>query len=264
MSYFEEETAIVRTGPLSYAGELHRGWRIGEVPNGGYVLAVAGRALRESLPHRDPLAVNAFFLSPTRLGPLQCSIEVLRVGRNTSHAVARLYQDDELKVQVTAAYSVLDSRQGETWLAGPALELPPIEACIEHRRSELEFHQRVDLRLATGAGVFTAAGSNGSGEFSGYVQHRDGAPPDVLSLLMFADAFPPPAYSVLGVVGWVPTVELSVQVRAHPSPGPLRVRLSSRFLTRGVVEEDGEYWDSQGSLVALSRQTALVRVPKTQ
>lgn len=261
MGQFECETAVSEIAPLHYSASLHRGWRIGRVPNGGYVLAIAGRALREALPHRDPLAVNAFYLAPTQLGPAECRVEILRRGRSLSHAVARLYQEGELKVQVTAAYTDLEGQRGEDWAARPALELPPIADCFENRRSELEFHQRVDLRLARGHGVFTGEGPDRSGEFSGYMQHRDGAAPDVLSLLMFADAFPPPAYSLFGVVGWVPTVELSVQVRAHPAPGPLRARLYSRFMTRGVVEEDGEYWDSQGALVALSRQTALVRVP---
>ncbi|MEQ8515960.1 MAG: thioesterase family protein, partial [Chromatocurvus sp.] len=235
MSQFNRETAVRETGSLQYTGELHRGWRIGKVPNGGYVLAVAGRALREALPHRDPLAVNAFYLAPTQLGPIECRIEILRRGRNISHAMARLYQDGELKVQVTAAYTELDTLQGEDWSAGPLPDLPAMVDCFENRRSELEFHQRVDLRLAGGSSVFTGAGPDHSGEFSGYMQHRDGTPPDVLSLLMFADAFPPPAFSVLGLVGWVPTVELSVQVRAHPAPGPLRARLYSRFMTRGVV-----------------------------
>ena len=77
---------------------------------------------------------------------------------------------------------------------------------------------------------------------------------------MFADSFPPPIFTVYGPVGWVPTVELTVQVRAHPAPGPLQVRLATRHMSSGVVEADGEYWDSNGQLVAISRQTAKFRL----
>ncbi|MDP4651307.1 MAG: thioesterase family protein, partial [Haliea sp.] len=76
------------------------------------------------------------------------------------------------------------------------------------------------------------------------------------------DAFPPPVFDVIGLVGWVPTVELTVQLRGLPAPGPLQARLFSKHLTHGVVEEDGEYWDSAGNLVAISRQTAKVRLPR--
>ena len=34
----------------------------------------------------------------------------------------------------------------------------------------------------------------------------------MISLLLFADAFPPPVFSLYGLVGWVPTLELSVQL----------------------------------------------------
>jgi hypothetical protein len=110
--------------------------------------------------------------------------------------------------------------------------------------------------------VFRERKTNGSGQFCGWVRHGDDSDPDVISLLMFADSFPPPIFTVLGPVGWVPTLELTVQVRAHPAPGPLQVRLYTRHLTRGVLEEDGEYWDSAGQLVAISRQTAKVRIPR--
>ena len=80
MSQFARETAIERVGENHYRGELHAGWRVGAVPNGGYVMAIAGRALREVLPHKDPLTVNAFYLAPTALGPIDCHVEVLGSG----------------------------------------------------------------------------------------------------------------------------------------------------------------------------------------
>ncbi|MDO8862632.1 thioesterase family protein [Haliea sp. E1-2-M8] len=261
-SQFAAETAVRRQAEHLWMGELHAGWRIGAVPNGGYVLAVAGRALREALPHRDPLTVNAFYLAPTVLGPVECRVELLRAGRNTTHAVAGLYQEGELKVQVTAAYTDLEQQQGPTWSATARPVYPGWDECAPSGDSKLEFRQRVDVRLVGGTEVFHGGAPSGRGEFRGWVRHADGAEPDVISLLMFADAFPPPVFDVVGLVNWVPTVELTVQVRAHPAPGPLQARLFSRHLTQGVIEEDGEYWDSEGRLVAISRQTAKVRLPR--
>jgi hypothetical protein len=52
-----------------------------------------------------------------------------------------------------------------------------------------------------------------------------------------------------------------VHVRATPVPGPLRCRFASRFVAGGLLSEDGEIWDSAGTLVAESRQLALT--PRT-
>jgi len=49
-----------------------------------------------------------------------------------------------------------------------------------------------------------------------------------------------------------------VHVRGVPAPGPLRCIFRSRFMQTGMFEEDGEMWDSEGRLVALSRQLALI------
>ena len=64
MSKFSRDTAVQQAGENLWRGELCEGWRIGEVPSGGYVLAVVGRALSEALAHSDPLTVTGFYLAP--------------------------------------------------------------------------------------------------------------------------------------------------------------------------------------------------------
>jgi hypothetical protein len=55
----------------------------------------------------------------------------------------------------------------------------------------------------------------------------------------------------------VPTIELTVHIRGVPAPGPLRCAFRSRFVGGGLVDEEGEIWDTTGTLVAQSRQLAL-------
>jgi acyl-CoA thioesterase len=259
MDQFAKDTAVEKVSEHHYCGELVEGWRVGEVPNGGYVMAIAGRALRDALPHNDPLSVNAFYLAPTLLGPIDLHVEVLRTARSTTFAEVRMCQEGELKVKVTAAYTDLDRLKGETWSSVERPQWAAWDDCEPAGDKGVEFRQRAELRLVNGREVFSERVTNGTGVFDGWVAHRDGADPDVISLLMFADSFPPPVFTVFGPVGWVPTIELTVQVRAHPAPGPLQVRLATRHATNGIVEEDGEYWDSAGNLVMISRQTAKFR-----
>ena len=53
---------------------------------------------------------------------------------------------------------------------------------------------------------------------TGWIRFADGTEPDPLSLVTFADAFPPTLIGSIAA-GWVPTLELTVHVRAT---GPRR------------------------------------------
>jgi len=259
-SHFEKSTAVRQSGENRWSGEIVPGWRIGEVPNGGYVLVIAGRALSQALPHPDPLAVNIFYTAPTQLGPVDCEIEVLRSGGSTSHALLAMRQDGELKAHVSAAYTDLEGLRGESWSPEVRPEIAPIEDVPATSEHGIELRQSVNQHYATGGEVFKRGEPDGSGCFNGWLSLVDGSDPGVLGLLLYADAMAPPVFTVFGALQWVPTVELSVQVRRHPAPGPVQVRFRTRYMSHGIVEEDGEIWDSTGELVALSRQTSKVRV----
>jgi acyl-CoA thioesterase len=225
--------------------------------NGGYMLAVCVRALGDVMPFPDPLAVSAFFLRPGTVGPADISAEVLRAGKTTAFGQTALSQSGREIVRATAAFSTLGSTGGPEFHGTKAPDLPPPEDCVAPDISmvpEVSIARRVEYRAPTLPGWVTGSPSGTPlGEF--WMRFRDGREPDVWSLPLFVDAAPP-AVMELGVMST--TLELTVHVRARPAPGWLACRVSTKFLTGGYHEEDFEIWDSAGSLVAQSRQLALV------
>jgi hypothetical protein len=260
MSEFEKSTAVTQIGEGRWQGEIVPGWRIGAVPNGGYVLAIAGRVLAQALPHPDPLTVHILYCAPTVLGAVTCDVTQLRSGGSTSHATLSMWQEGELKAQVTAAYTDLSRLQGESWSSARRPDIPPPDSVPVTPEHGIELRRNVNQRYFTGGEVFRRGEPDGSGCFNGWLSLADDSDAGVLGLLLFADAMAPPIFTVYGALHWVPTLDLSVQLRAHPAPGPVQVRFRTRYMNHGIVEEDGEIWDSRGELVALSRQTSKVRI----
>ena len=80
-----------------------------------------------------------------------------------------------------------------------------------------------------------------------------------LALILMADSFPPPVLSSHGLVAWVPTIEMSVNIRSLPKTPWVKACFRSRYITCGLVEEDGELWDEDGNILAISRQIAQFR-----
>ena len=262
MSQFLSDTAVSPRGESQWRAEVHRGWRIGSAANGGYVLALVGRTLSDALNQPDPLSINAFYLAPVVLGEVEVSAESLSETRSTHFASADLRQEGKLKLRVTAAYTDLDKLKGPDWTNVRPPDVASMEAVQTPAMSHLEIHQSIDLRMVKGAEVFTEGQTNGSGEFVAWLAHKDSTAPGPIDLLMFADIMPPPIFTIYGAYGWVPTVELTVQVRRKPAAGPLLARHITRQVTRGVAETDTEIWDMNGDLAAMARQTYKVRMPK--
>ncbi len=118
-------------------------------------------------------------------------------------------------------------------------------------------------RIYPGDEGFRRGAPTGEARIRGWFAFADHEPIDAIALLLVADAFPPPVFNTGLPVAWAPTVELTVHIRGVPAPGPLRCSFRSRFVHDGLLDEDGEIWDSTGVLVAQSRQLALTPRPPT-
>ncbi|MFF9201415.1 thioesterase family protein [Streptomyces sp. NPDC014986] len=269
-SEFDRDTAVTPREPGVYDIDLSAGWTIMNAVNGGYLLAVLGRALAEALPHSDPFTVSAHYLTASQPGPAVVRTEVVRTGRTLSTGQASLYQlDDEgretERIRVLASYGDLDALPDDVRTTAKPPAIPPMEQCLGPADGPAPVDvgsaitDRLLLKLDPSTLGWALGQPSGKGEMRAWFGLADGRDPDPLALLLAVDALPPTAFE-LGLSGWVPTVELTVHVRSRPAPGPLRVSVTTRNLAGGFLEEDGEVWDSADRLVAQSRQLARARL----
>lgn len=244
----------------SFAADVAAGWDIGGNANGGYLLAMVVRAMVDAVG-RPPLSVTAHYLAPVGPGPVVIDVVAIRVGRRMATVSAEMHRDGQPLLAVLGTFGVPAVGDIEM-IDGAPPDLPDFEDCVAEPDQVVdlvpEFARRVDVRLRPGDHGFRTGSPSGRAEFAGWFAFMDRAPVDEIGLMLVADAFAPPIFNSGLAIGWVPTLELTVHLRARPAPGPLRCVFRSRFGHGGLIDEDGEIWDSDGVLVAQSRQLALL------
>ncbi len=239
--------------------DLDRTWTYGpDTQHGGRLLELVAQAAVGAVEHPHPLAVSAHYLSAPRLGAATVEREVLRRGRSVSSVRARLVQDGRACLEAVVSAGRLGAPGRPEYAGAVAPVLPPVEQCLVHDRQPGEARngitEQLDLRLDPSAAAWMGAPSSVA-EVRGWVRYASGRDADPLALLCLADALPPVTFA-LGLTGWVPTVELTVHVRALPAPGWLRVVQRALLVADGWLDETCEIWDSTDRLVAQSVQLA--------
>jgi acyl-CoA thioesterase len=258
---FDAATALSGEGPV-FGAVLDGRWDGQASTNGGFLLALATRAIGAVLPFPDPVVVSGFFLRPGTPGPAEIRTEVIQAGRTTGFGQASLYRDGKQVLRATAAYTDLDAaaaRDSRSYAGGQPPDQPPPAECQVLRRvivPPITLVDRIEYRVAELPSWVTRTPPSGNPVYEGWMRFVDGREPDLLSLPMFVDAVAPAGLE-LGLRRMT-TVELTVHLRARPAPGWLAFRTLTRYLEGGYFEEDAEIWDSAGRLVAQSRQLALV------
>jgi hypothetical protein len=270
---FDVATSVRAAGDgTTFDTTIHSLWTVGDKPNGGYLLALLGRAARTvgqvDETEWEVLSSSITYLRPPDLGPAQILATVLRRGRSATHVRTVLSQDGTDLVDAVFVVGDLPEPGGSRYNDIPPLQAPDPDGCVRlPPRMPGGVHvgimEVLDLRLDPTTLPFTDAPPPPGGplaQLRGWVRFADGRQPDPISLLFFVDAIPP-ATMMIGSTGWVPTLQMSTYVRARPAPGWLGIQLTAHLVAAGMVDETCAMWDSAGRVVAQATQLARLRFP---
>jgi acyl-CoA thioesterase len=252
-----------------FGAQIAPDWRAGRGPHGGYLAAILLRALIESVADatRAPRSLTIHYARAPQPGPVQIATTIERQGRSLSTLSARMHQGEDLIALVLGAFSV-------PW-GGPEIsqvQMPSVEPAdpsregvklIEHGGPEFARHLVLQPRME---GALFAQVEQPM-EVRAWMGLAEPRPIDALSLAFFADALIPAPYMRLPEPAAVPTVDLTVHFQQHmpregdrdADPGELCLaQTRTELLHEGFFVEDGMIWASDGTLLAQSRQLAIV------
>lgn len=265
-SGFDQETAVRPAGAGRYTATMAESWWVHRGPNGGYLAAVILRALAAAVgdPARTPRSLTVHYLSPAGSGDVDIATTVERAGRSMTTVSGRLEQGGRLVALALGAFSaprvgvefgdlVMPQVPGPAqYVARPA---PPEAAPIAHRW---------ETRWAIGHPPIPGAPRGSRAVAGGWIRLPEHRVVDAYVAAAITDAWVPPMFTRVEEPVFVPTVDLTIHFRAelpHPGLAPDDFVLASfrtTVATGGFLEEDGEVWAPDGTLLAQSRQLATV------
>ncbi len=260
MTYaFDNETRIEQIDDTRFSTTLTGEWNIGDNPNGGYLLAALQRAMGSVSGHPDPLSITTHYLRPGEVGPAELEVDLIRTGRTIGTVRGRLIQNGKTKIESIAAFTDLTAGAHVADVSVEMPDMPPPDECpsreVLTQGVDLSIMNRIDVRIHPDH-VLGATGRDPL--IHGWIRFHDERPVDAAALTLFADAFPPPLFALVGRIGWVPTIELTVQLRRRPVEGWILGSFQTSDIAGTRTIEDGWLWDASGQLVAMARQVGLV------
>ncbi|MFO7699341.1 MAG: thioesterase family protein [Acidimicrobiia bacterium] len=238
-------------------------WTMGPgFAHGGYLMSVALAGARALTTHPDPITMSAHFVRPGKVGSASLHRELLKAGRSLSTVRSDIVQEGSVAVATLTTFGDLTSAGDIGYRSVSMPLLPPPQDCLatDPGANQLvpTMVRNLDLRLTPASTAWTQGRTLDAARMEGWVSFADGRPIDTLSLPMFADALPPPVFSVGSFAPWTPTIELTLHVRRRPATQRLAVSFHTDLIGGMFFESSGTLWNEDGSLVAMSRQIQLI------
>ena len=260
MHQFDQDTALESDRPFSFSGRITDNWSINGVPDGGYLMALLANAMMHHSEMRSTPIITANYLSRCEPGEVGISTERMAASKQFERFQAGLHQNGNEKIRTFGTFASANSDCALENYEALEPGVAALEKCVAvPELPNFTLFSQMDIRLDPACtGWFSGELANNS-EIKGWIKFKSDRVFDILSILLVADSFPPAVLTSQGMVAWVPTIEFSVNIRNIPSTQWLKCIFRTRFITCGLLEEDGEIWDEAGRLVAISRQIAQYR-----
>ncbi len=262
---FAQATAVERLGETTWRGEVESNWDIFGIANGGYLMAIAARAMSESSDGRIPASVSAHFTKPVGAGPITIEVAPVKGGRSLSTMRSEILDGDKaILISLIGTFASPDRVFPDVHLSdAEPPSLPPPEECVralpgEDRPLPPPLMGQFEERIHPGDAGALEGRATGNALVRGWFRLFADEPADPFLPLLVADAFPPAIFNANLPLSWTPTVQMTTQMRSVPEDGWLACQFRTRFISGGLLEEDGEIWSQSGHLIAQSRQLALV------
>lgn len=263
LEVFSQVSSIRAREAGTFDAELSAEWTILGKPNGGYLLALLGRAASSLTDSGHVVAASAHYVRSPNPGPVEIQAEILRRGRSISQVRARMTQGGRRCVEALLSTGELDPSATPRWDGGlPDSQQVPFDDCIRLPSVtpygfRVPMLDHVDMRVDPESSGLRTGTPSGRGLYRGWLELLGGESFDPIALLYAVDAFPPATFDI--DLTWVSTVELTAYVRAIPARGPVRIVSRARLVDPPWVDATCDVWDRTGRFIA--QATQLARVP---
>ncbi|MCH5643893.1 thioesterase family protein [Gordonia sp. ABSL49_1] len=260
---------------ITYRAVIDPVFTIGPKVHGGSLQMVVAHAAREALTaltapddpkaesaaEQIPVAISSDFLNAPDAAEIDLEVTLRKRGKTVTVISVDAVQTDRVMVSSSITMARPDTgpshHTGASVLDGVPVEPPPSALALDGSPLASVNHLGpvLDLRIDPETMPFVE-GKQGEPLVRGWIQPKGVAPDTDFAVLVCDISIP--VVANLGLHGWAPTVQLTTYVRRHPAPGWLRFAATTVEVGPGMFEEDHLVVDSTGTVVAQSRQLALL------
>ena len=246
-------------------------WQVFVGPNGGYIAAIILNGMKTELATEAPglplqlRSITYHFLSASVAGPASLEVQIEKLGRTLTTVTAKLFQNNKTIAIALATFG--NTRDAVEFSDFKMPEVSSPDSVGQERRmsagvhGHVPFRDQFDQRIAIGPVPGEAADVARVGGWTRFNKPRKF---DDLALVAISDSWYPGLFTKnLDPPMHCPTVDHTVHFLGEVSETQeddqfLLVDFQTSTASDGYLVEDGCIWTSDGTLLARSRQLAII------